>query len=121
MWKVLSKTRSASVETMPVLSEVGGLNHALLRTDCKTAVTLQFAGTLWEKDSLGSHTVNRVRNLELFNVIKKELYSTALVSFLVDYLLWSECHLEVRKHGALYAFVLKTKSSCFTNEMFLHE
>lgn len=88
---------------------MGGLNHALLRTDCKTALTLQFAGTLCEKDSLGSHTVNRVRNLELFNVIKKELYSTALVSFLVDYLLWSECHLEVRKRGALYAFVLKNK------------
>lgn len=50
----------------------------------------------------------KVSNLELFNVIKKELYSTALVSFLVDYL-WSECHLEVRKHGALYAFVLKNK------------
>lgn len=50
------------------------LNHPL---------TLQFAGTLWGKDSLDSHTVNRVKNLELFNVIKKAL-STVLSGGLLD-------------------------------------
>lgn len=67
---------------MLLVSEVGGLNRALLRPSS----SLQFAGTVWEKDSLDSHTVNRLKNLELFNVIKKAL-STALVSFLVDYMM----------------------------------